>query len=414
MRRTGNGTHLGTTTAVATALNKVEINYSGPQFKGLSSSGSAIVSSQSTAGKKVNSTYTTAQANSTIHASNKLNIRNQVKPLVHRSTVATSAASNSTTQAHNAQNKNNNNNGSNNSLNNIAVNSGNNNMQTSLDQDDIKFIDSDEPPQPQTTANMTTERKSSQTAPVCEQRCYLNQQHHGGVYSKATRIRPKSTIICSSSHTAGSSSISSTNNMIFEKVNNYKYANGTLNTGLNSSSSAPSSSDKRTETAIDSNSIRASIEKFNSFSEQKRLPLSSVALRSHSGSGSTSNLQHHRHSTDLDNCNLRLPNSGGGSLTRTPYRSSGTTAGKVITSLHPSASAAVSSATNRYTALSNSPSSTGSLPLKSSKHYAQAEDTTFGVLSSSVDGDVSKKKLASITGGVSESTTDETSVSAPS
>lgn len=287
-------------------------------------------------------------------------------------------------------------------------------MQTSLDQDDIKFIDSDEPPQPQTTANMTTERKSSQTAPVCEQRCYLNQQHHGGVYSKATRIRPKSTIICSSSHTTGSSSISSTNNMIFEKVNNYKYANGTLNTGLNSSSSAPSSSDKRTETAIDSNSIRASIEKFNSFSEQKRLPLSSVALRSHSGSGSTSNLQHHRHSTDLDNCNLRLPNSGGGSLTRTPYRSSGTTAGKVITSLHPSASAAVSSATNRYTVLSNSPSSTGSLPLKSSKHYAQAEDTTFGVLSSSVDGDVSKKKLASITGGVSESTTDETSVSAPS
>uniref|UniRef100_A0A1I8PUB0 ubiquitinyl hydrolase 1 n=1 Tax=Stomoxys calcitrans TaxID=35570 RepID=A0A1I8PUB0_STOCA len=427
MRRTGTGTHLGTTTAVATAINKVEISYSGPQFKGLSSSsGSTIVSSASTVAKKLNSTYTTSS--NTTYASTKLNIRNQVKPLVHRSTnAAAAAAAVATGTATNQQQQplqnrhNNNNNGSNNSLNNIAVNSGNNNMQTSLDQDDIKFIDSDEslpaaaaaaaatPPQ---TVSMASERKSQ--AGLCDQRCCLNQQHSGSSTSiiSKSRIRPKSTIICSSSNHASvassSSTSSSSNNMIFEKVNNYKYANGSLGSGINST--AVTMMEKRLETSIDSNSIRASIEKFNSFSEQKRLPISSVTLRSHSGSGSTSNLQNHRHSTDLDNCNLKLPNTGGGSLTRTPYRSLGSTAGKVITSIYPNASAAVSSASNRHTVLSSStPSSTGSLPLKGSKHYAQAEDTTFSGLSSSVDGDVSKKKLASISGGLGE-TTDETSV----
>ncbi|XP_061387943.1 ubiquitin carboxyl-terminal hydrolase Usp2 [Musca vetustissima] len=417
MRRTGNGTHLGTTTAVATATNKVEINYSGPQFKGLSSSSSSssttvstFATSASTASKKLNSAASNSSS-STSFATNKLNIRNQVKPLVHRSSVlATNSFSSSIHSLqqknnHNNNNNNNNNNGSNNSLNNIAAtSSGNNNMQTSLDQDDIKFIDSDEPPPP---AAMASERKSTQSG--YDQRCCINASTSS---SSKNRIRPKSTIICSSSHSASSTSSSSTsnatNNMIFEKINHYKYANGSLGAGLNSTLS--SSVDRRTETAIDQNSIRASIEKFNSFSEQKRLPPSSVTLRSHSGSGSTSNLQHHRHSSDLDNCNLKFPNNGGGSLTRTPYRSSGTSgAGKVITSLHPSASAAVSSASSRHAAiLSSSPNNTGSLPLKSSKHYAQAEDTTFTSLSSSVDGDASKKKLASISGGLTE-TMDETS-----
>ncbi|XP_075154384.1 ubiquitin carboxyl-terminal hydrolase Usp2-like [Haematobia irritans] len=406
MRRTGTGAHLGTTAGVATA-----INYSGPQFKGLSSSsGSTIVSSAPTAVKKLNSTYATANSTTYASTTNKINSRNQIKPLVHKSTanaasVAPVAATSSINQQQPPQNKGNNNNGSNNSLNNIAANSGNNNMQTSLDQDDIKFIDSDEPQQALTTGSMASDRKA-----LCEQRCCLSQQHSGSSVSSSsrTRIRPKSTIICSSSSHGSSTAASctSTNNMIFEKVNNYKYSNGSLGSGINSASAAL---DKRTETSIDSNSIRASIEKFNSYSEQKRLPLSSVTLRSHSGSGSTSNLQNHRHSSDLDNCNLKLPNTGGGSLTRTPYRSTGTTAGKVITSIYPNASVAMSSA-NRHSILSSStPSSTGSLPLKGSKHYAQAEDTTFAVLSSSADGDVSKKKLASISGGLSGAT-DETSV----
>ncbi|XP_037818431.1 ubiquitin carboxyl-terminal hydrolase Usp2 isoform X1 [Lucilia sericata] len=411
MRRTGNGSHLGTTTAVATSINKAD--YSGSQFKGLSSATATSLSSSSTSSstpgtsnttalKKPTSVYTTTNSS---YNSAKLLSRTTVKPLVHRSGATTSAASvsNSASGALSSassssspnQSNNNNNNGSNSSLNSIT-NSGNNNMQTSLDQDDIKFIDSDEQP---ATGPMMSERK-------CEQpRCCLNHSHSSGV--SKSRVRPKSTIICSTSSTTGTcSSSSSGNSLVFEKVNNYKYANGSL----------PSSAttDRRSETAIDSNSIRASIEKFNSYSEQKRLPLSSVTLRSHSGSGSTSNLQHHRHSSDLDNCNLRLTSGGGGgSLTRTPYRSSGSTAGKVITSIYPNASAAVSSATARHHhhhhhhALSSSPSSTGSLPLKSSKHYVQTEtDSSYTGLSSSVDGDVSKKKLTSISGGLCNNTDD--------
>lgn len=400
MRRTGNGTHLGTTTAVAPTINKVELNYTGPQFKGLSSGSTIVASASSSASKKLTSTYTTA--NSTTYTSTKLNIRNQIKPLVHRSTAGATAIL-ATTASPQGSNKNNNNNGSNSSLNSIT-NSGNNNMQTSLDQDDIKFIDSDEPQ----TATMTTERKSQALG---EQRCCLNHSHHsaGGGSSKS-RIRPKSTIICSTSHTVSSHNSGTPSCMIFEKVNNYKYSNGSMGGGVAGPALPANTSDRRTETAIDSNSIRASIEKFNSFSEQKRLPLSSVTLRSHSGSGSTSNLQHHRHSSDLDNCNLRLPNSGGGSLTRSPYRSSGSTAGKVITSLYPNASAAVSSISSRHVLGSNT-SGTGSLPLnKSSKHYAQAEETTFSGLSSSVDGDVSKKKLTSISGGLSEATDESVSL----
>uniref|UniRef100_A0A1I8NEZ4 Ubiquitin carboxyl-terminal hydrolase n=3 Tax=Musca domestica TaxID=7370 RepID=A0A1I8NEZ4_MUSDO len=429
MRRTGNGTHLGTTTAVATATNKVEINYSGPQFKGLSSSSpssaSAPVTSASTSSKKLNSAICATGSNisSSTFTTNKFNIRNQVKPLVHRSTViATGSPANSFSSSINSLqhknnhniNINNNNNGSNNSLNNIAAtSSGNNNMQTSLDQDDIKFIDSDEPPPPAQSTAMTSERKSAHSG--YEQRCCVNVATSS--LSKS-RIRPKSTIICSSSHSvssasstsaACSSSSNATNSMVFEKVNNYKYANGSLGAAGISSSPMSSCVDRRADTAIDPNSIRASIEKFNSLSEQKRLPPSSVTLRSHSGSGSTSNLQHHRHSSDFDNCNLKFPNTGSGSLTRTPYRSSGASAaGKVVTSLYPSASAAMSSASNRHaTVLNSGPNNTGSLPLKSSKHYAQAEDTTFTALSSSVDGDASKKKIASISGGLSE-TMDET------
>ncbi|KAM7350482.1 ubiquitin specific protease 2 isoform 1-T3 [Cochliomyia hominivorax] len=417
MRRTGNGSHLGTTTAVATSINKLD--YSSSQFKTTSSSSSPSSSASPTPGssnssaiKKTSSVYT---ATNSSYISAKLSSRTTVKPLVHRSggtSVTTTAApsinsirassssspSSSSSNQSNNNNNNNNNNGSNSSLNSIT-NSGNNNMQTSLDQDDIKFIDSDEQP---TTGPMMSERK-------CEPpRCCLNHAHSSGITK--TRVRPKSTIICptsspssASAATTSSSSSSTGNSLVFEKVNNYKYANGSL---------PSSATERRNETAIDSNSIRASIEKFNSFSEQKRLPLSSVTLRSHSGSGSTSNLQHHRHSSDLDNCNLRLPSGGGGSLTRTPYRSSGTTAGKVITSIYQNPSAAaVSSASSRHhhhhhSALSSSPSSTGSLPLKSSKHYVQAEDTSYTALSSSVDGDVSKKKINSISGGLCDNTDD--------
>lgn len=390
MRRTGNASNLGTTTAVATSVSKVD--YSGPQFKRLSSATVTSSSPLPTPSLVITSSAIKKppSATNSSYCTSKYLSRSAVKSSVHHLSSSSSPS---------CPNQSNNNNGSNSSLNSIT-NSGNNNMQTSLDQEDIKFIDCDEQP---SMGPMMSERKSEQP------RCCLNHSHSSGV--SKPRVRPKSTILCSTSTADTASSTSSLgNSLVFEKVNNYKYSNGGLPLSAN---------DRRNETAIDSNSIRASIEKFNSFSELKRLPLSSVTLRSHSGSGSTSNLQHYRHSSDLDNCNLRLPSGGGGSLTRSPYRSSGSTAGKVITSIYPNASAAVSSSSVRHHphhhhhALSSSPSSTGSLPLKSNKHFVQSEDSSCTGLSSSVDGDVSKKKLTPISGGLCDNT-DDNSVSSPS
>lgn len=395
MRRTGNATHSNTTTSVASALSKVDINYTGPQFKSIASTGITPTAVLSSAQKKFGSLSTAA------YGQNKLTTRNPINPLVHRSTQSqhlNSSTNNSQPpsppQTAKKNSYKNNNNGSNNSLNNITNSSGNNNMQTPIDQEDIKFIDSDEQLVFSTTAN---ERKSQQQPMGHNDQRYFSNSHAHNMHNSIakTRVRPKSTIICSSS-TAGNSAGS---NLIFEKVNHYKYSNGLV--GLSTGKPSPAATiEKGSETAIDSNSIRASIEKFNSFSEQKRLPLSSVNLRSSGGSGSTSNLQHHRHSSDLDNCNLRLTSSGGGSLTRTPYRSSGG-GSKVITSLHLNASAAVSSASARH-AQNASQISTGSLPLKANKHLTHVEDSSNPCLSGSVDGDVGKKKLISISGGQSD------------
>ncbi|XP_029405229.2 ubiquitin carboxyl-terminal hydrolase Usp2 isoform X1 [Bactrocera dorsalis] len=356
-----------------------------------------------------------------------------VRPLVHRTIPSTAVAaanaaaarenvnaysnklfnsygSNSNRLSNNNNNNINNNgvhtvchiNNSSSSNNNITSNntnggSGANGMQHTLDHDDIKYIDSDDAP---TTAAIAAAHASATTVTTpsrggaqlerktqlrCEQLCCPHTNcatsttatltgaaaggggGGGGVgvasASLKTRMRPKSTIICS------------TSNLVFEKINNYKYANGSAGGGSSAAKfAAEAAAARRNELrhSIDSNSIRASIEKFDSFSEQKRG--AQVTLRSHGGgSGSTNNLQHHRHSgSEFDHATgssslLRLAQSGGGSLTRAPYRTvspAPATACKVTATMHAptltTGSTGVSASSIRSGACS-----TNSLPTKS-------------------------------------------------
>ncbi|XP_053950485.1 ubiquitin carboxyl-terminal hydrolase Usp2 isoform X1 [Anastrepha ludens] len=354
-----------------------------------------------------------------------------VRPLVHRTIPSTAVAvvnaaatrdnvnaysnklfnsygSNSNRFSNN--NNNNNNNGVgvvgnvnvnvNGSNNNICSNStggsanGVNGMQHTLEHDDIKYIDSDDAPTTMAhasaaTATTTTSggaQSERKTQLRCEQLCCQHTNSatpatatlasaggsgsgSGGAPLKS-RMRPKSTIICS------------TSNLVFEKINNYKYANGSAGGGGSSAAKfvAEAAAARRHELrhSIDSNSIRASIEKFDSFSEHKRTGVDQVTLRSHGGSGSTSNLQHHRHSgSEFDHATgsgslLRLAQSGGGSLTRAPYRTvspSPASACKVTATMHGPALAACStgssSSSTRTMNSSSCASSTNSLPMKS-------------------------------------------------
>ncbi|XP_028897183.1 ubiquitin carboxyl-terminal hydrolase Usp2 isoform X1 [Zeugodacus cucurbitae] len=321
-----------------------------------------------------------------------------VRPLVHRTIPSTAVAAanaaaarenvnaysnklfNSYSSNSNRLSNNNNNNINNNGVNSVCISnnsggssnnnitSGVNGMQHTLEHDDIKYIDSDDAP---TTAALAHASATTVTTPArggaqlerktqlrCEQQ--LCCQHTNcatsttatltgasaaagvGGASLKTRMRPKSTIICS------------TSNLVFEKINNYKYANGSAGGGSSAAKFvAEAAAARRNELrhSIDSNSIRASIEKFDSFSEQKRSAgLPQVTLRSHGGGGgggSTNNLQHHRHSgSEFDHATsggssslLRLAQSGGGggSLTRAPYRTvspSPATACKVTATMH--------------------------------------------------------------------------------
>ncbi|XP_037938705.1 ubiquitin carboxyl-terminal hydrolase Usp2 isoform X1 [Teleopsis dalmanni] len=357
MRRSVNVEQIGTT-ATAVNVHKVDLEF---KVKALPTS------AKTTAGVGNSVTCT-----STGLGSSKTSNR-QIKPLVHR-TIPTTTITAVAAAARLAAAQNNvsftnrvNNNSSGSST--INGSNTNNNMQTSYklssDHDDIKYIDSDEP------TTVVQERKRE----ICDQNCCTQKSAnpHAGADASKTRIRPKSTIICSAT------------NHVFEKVNNYKYANGSVvNAQRNCSSICKGSAIGSTDcisdirrSGIDSHSIKASIDKFNSLNDQKRLPFNSVQLRSHGGSGSTSNLQH-RHSSDFDNCNLQLgSNSGGGSLTRANYRTSTNVAtpavtatnGKLNTSTHPTPSIALYSTTRALLNTStNSGSNTSSLPSKSKNH----------------------------------------------
>ncbi|XP_036318863.1 ubiquitin carboxyl-terminal hydrolase Usp2 isoform X1 [Rhagoletis pomonella] len=284
-----------------------------------------------------------------------------------------------------------------------------NGMQHTLDHDDIKYIDSDDAPTtlaqaptaaaaaavPTTSSSGGGAQLERKTQLRCEQVCCQHTNSatpasagggSGGGDSAPfkTRMRPKSTIICS------------TSNLVFEKINNYKYANGSASGGGSSAAkfAAEAAAARRHELrhSIDSNSIRASIQKFDSFSEQKRSGVTQVTLRPHGGSGSTSNLQHHRHSgSEFDHATgssslLRMAQSGGGSLTRAPYRTaspSPATACKVTATMHGTTLAACSTGSSsssiRTMSSSSATSSTNSLPTKSAGSIVAASTTAAAI-----------------------------------
>ncbi|XP_069965808.1 ubiquitin carboxyl-terminal hydrolase Usp2 isoform X1 [Bactrocera oleae] len=405
---------------------------------------SATIHTTTTTGASATSTTATLGGGTAAATASKLSNGQSklVRPLVHRTIPSTAVAAANATAArdnvnaysnklfnsygsnsnrlsnNNNNNINNNgvntvcniNNSSSSSNNNITSNntnggSGVNGMQHTLDHDDIKYIDSDDAP---TTAAIAAAHASATTVTTpsrggaqlerktqlrCEQLCCphtncatsttatLTGATGGGAGSASlkTRMRPKSTIICS------------TSNLVFEKINNYKYANGSAGGGSSAAKFvAEAAAARRNELrhSIDSNSIRASIEKFDSFSEQKRsVGAPQVTLRSHGGSGSTNNLQHHRHSgSEFDHATgssslLRLAQSGGGSLTRAPYRTvspAPATACKVTATMH-APSLTTGSTGSSASSIRSGACSTNSLPTKSLGSFLAATTNATSV-----------------------------------
>lgn len=159
--------------------------------------------------------------------------QSSIKPLIHRAPIS-SSNNRFLSSRLTATSANNNNSNNNNNMHCLHSNS-------EL-LDDIKYIDSDE-----------TERQQQQ------------RQHK-------PKLRPKSSIISSSNQS-----------LLFEKVNPYKYQNGTLlSSSPPVSSSAPNSTTCTATSSpsstfmggrrCDTSSIKASIEKFNNLAEAKRLP----------------------------------------------------------------------------------------------------------------------------------------------
>ncbi|XP_043949658.1 ubiquitin carboxyl-terminal hydrolase Usp2 isoform X1 [Drosophila biarmipes] len=221
-------------------------------------------------------------------------------------------------------------------------NGGNNNMQRQQEQqDDISYIDSDDPPATRGPEGGESTAKASicyfkPITPPLQLRHQQNQvqqqeQHQPPTSSKSASHRyprPKSTIIAS-----GHSNFAAS----YEKFSGalYKQTNGEASPESRYSSNAR-------RYGIDSLSIKASIEKFNNLSGQKRLtPSSGAGLGSGSvaevclgvragtsrsshpsqAGGSSGNLQQ-RYSSDLDN--IRVAAGYSSSLTRAAYRTTGT------------------------------------------------------------------------------------------
>ncbi|XP_030378299.1 ubiquitin carboxyl-terminal hydrolase Usp2 isoform X2 [Scaptodrosophila lebanonensis] len=241
--------------------------------------------------------------------------------------------------------------------NNNNNNNGNNNMQQQQNQqhDDITYIDSDEMPPPNAVSSID---RSGGTAPggggpsrsgiayfkpiTPPMQLRSVQQGYNHERKLGRSPRPKSTIISSNNSNFAAN---------YEKFNgSYKNANGEQrenNSGGGSAGSGGGGYNPRWY-GIDSLSIKASIEKFNNLSKQKRMPplrlttttqsgtagtaaassgggVVTVAGRGgeaeHATTGSSSNLQQ-RYSSDLDTV-TRMAAGYSSSLTRATYRNSG-------------------------------------------------------------------------------------------
>ncbi|XP_065724422.2 ubiquitin carboxyl-terminal hydrolase Usp2 isoform X2 [Drosophila suzukii] len=270
-----------------------------------------------------------ARSTTATSASTSTRSYGKLKPLYNNPSTAGSAMM----YGHNT---NNNNNSSN------LNNGGNNNMQRQQEQhDDISYIDSDDPPATSgpECGGSTTKASICYFKPITpplqlrhpQTQVQQQDQHQQPVCSKSASHRyprPKSTIIASAHSNFAAS---------YEKFSGalYKQTNGEVNSESRNSSNAR-------RYGIDSLSIKASIEKFNNLSGQKRQTPSSVAgIGSGSATGtclgvgagtsrnnhpsqaggSSGNLQQ-RYSSDLDN--IRVAAGYSSSLTRAAYRTTGT------------------------------------------------------------------------------------------
>ncbi|XP_034119179.1 ubiquitin carboxyl-terminal hydrolase Usp2 isoform X1 [Drosophila albomicans] len=193
--------------------------------------------------------------------------------------------------SHNSYNNNiNNNSSSSNSNGSSSHNNNSNSMQRQQQQqqqhDDISYIDSDDTPPATAGAAATTATVAAAAATSSSQKvttnsiCYFkpitpplqlrnNQQQQSSDKPLAQRssVRPKSTIISSTNSNFAAS---------YEKFNSYKHTNGERSKERDRDRDRDRDRERENSTArrygIDSLSIKASIEKFNSLSEQKRQP----------------------------------------------------------------------------------------------------------------------------------------------
>ncbi|XP_043657826.1 ubiquitin carboxyl-terminal hydrolase Usp2 isoform X1 [Drosophila teissieri] len=320
MRRTSmfNGNQQQTTTSSTTITNTTSRNSTSNTSNGVLK-------------YSVRSTTATATATAT---STSTRSYGKLKPLNNNQTTAGAAMMN----GHTTNNNNNTSTSSN------INNGGNNNMQRQQQQhDDISYIDSDDPPATGGPGGGVSTAKTSicyfkPITPPLQLRHQQNQaqqqeqqpQPSSSKSASHRYPRPKSTIIASAHSNFAAS---------YEKFSGglYRQANGETNAESRTSSNAR-------RYGIDSLSIKASIEKFNNLSGQKRQtpgsgtgigaasatgsssgggPLSG-AIRSNHGSqagGSSSNLQQ-RYSSDLDN--IRVAAGYSSSLTRAAYRTTAT------------------------------------------------------------------------------------------
>ncbi|KAH8289244.1 hypothetical protein KR054_002145 [Drosophila jambulina] len=260
---------------------------------------------------------------------------------------------------------NNNNNGSSSSSTANSSNSGNNNMmQRQQQHDDITYIDSDEP-----TANGGVGAGGAGTGATKATICYFKpitpplqlrhrnqqqQQQQDQKQSGHRYARPKSTIIASG-HSNFAASYEKFSSGYHRQTNGGGGGGGGGEvTGTTESRSAAGGNARRY--GIDSLSIKASIEKFNNLSTQKRpttttttttvsatgsgtagvAATGTVAVsggrsnhtshqqqQQQAAGGSSGNLQH-RYSSDLDNIRVAAAAGYSSSLTRAAYRTTAT------------------------------------------------------------------------------------------
>ncbi|EDV47651.2 ubiquitin carboxyl-terminal hydrolase Usp2 isoform X1 [Drosophila erecta] len=332
MRRTSmfNGNQQQTTTTTTTSSSS-----STTTITNTTSSSSRNTPSNTSNGVlkySVRSTTATATATATAATSTSTRSYGKLKPLNNNQATAGAAMMNGHTT-----NNNNNASGSSN-----INNGGNNNMQRQQQQhDDISYIDSDDPP---ATGGSGGGGVSTAKTSICyfkpitpplqlrHQQNQVQQQAQPSSSKSASHRypRPKSTIIASAHLNFAAS---------YEKFSGglYRQANGETNAESRTSSNAR-------RYGIDSLSIKASIEKFNNLSGQKRQtpgsgsgtgpgsgtgtgagggPLSGASRSNHASQagGSSSNLQQ-RYSSDLDN--IRVAAGYSSSLTRAAYRTTAT------------------------------------------------------------------------------------------